>query len=282
MQVKSKLLSGCLLSLAIGLVLICSSQSCAQSPPLITDDPGTPGDGRWEINIVSSMEKTRVNRSFEAPLLDINYGVGRNLQLKFEVPWLVLHSSEDEPKGGLGNMNVGVKWRFMDEDEDGIDLSVYPQMEFKSSTESVEGGLSEPAPQFLIPVQALHTFGPVELVGEVGYNIVKHGPNETFYGVAAGGNVSRRVELLGELFGSSENHFHENELVFNIGSIVEINRKVNLVFAVGRTIINEADEGPGYLATVGVQFNFRAPLWRKRSPTIRGTLPGRGTPSVPD
>jgi hypothetical protein len=264
MKIESKLLSGSLFSLTLGLVLLCSSQAYAQSPPLITDDPGTPGDGRWEVNIVSSLEKTRFSRSIEAPLFDINYGVGEHLQLKVEFPWLVLRGSEEETRKGFGSTNVGVKWRFLDEEKHGIDMSVYPQFEFKNTLEATE---DEPAsgPQFLLPVQVLRKVGPVEMVGEVGYSFVKNGPNQTIYGVAAGRDVSKRVELLGEIFGTSENHFHDNVLVFNVGSIVQLSKKANLVFAVGRSIVHEAEEGPAFLATVGIQFNFRAPLWGARS-----------------
>lgn len=61
------------------------------SPPLITDDPGTPGDGHWEINIGVSTEKRPGARASELPLLDLNYGVGDRLQLKYEVPYLNVH-----------------------------------------------------------------------------------------------------------------------------------------------------------------------------------------------
>ncbi len=59
-------------------------------PPLITDDPGTPGDGNWEINIAFTTKKRRTVRSYETPILDINYGLGDRIQLKYEVPWLDL------------------------------------------------------------------------------------------------------------------------------------------------------------------------------------------------
>src|SRR5215204_4515509 len=57
-------------------------------PPLITDDPGTPGDGNWEVNLAVTYERLRDERVVEAPLLDVNYGVGKRLQLKVEVPFL--------------------------------------------------------------------------------------------------------------------------------------------------------------------------------------------------
>ena len=60
--------------------LVASLPVHAAGPPLITDDPGTPGDGRWEINLPITLEQTRSQRLFEAPLFDINYGLGERTQ----------------------------------------------------------------------------------------------------------------------------------------------------------------------------------------------------------
>ena len=57
-------------------------------PPLITDDPDTPGPGYWEINVSAFVEKNRRERRLETPRLDINYGLGPRIQLKLELPWL--------------------------------------------------------------------------------------------------------------------------------------------------------------------------------------------------
>src|SRR5712692_1107406 len=82
-------------------------------PPLITDDPDTPGPGYWEINIAALMEKTRAQRHVEVPRVDLNYGVGRRIQVKFEMPWVVLQDEEQRTETGAGNATVGVKWRFV-------------------------------------------------------------------------------------------------------------------------------------------------------------------------
>ena len=43
-------------------------------PPFIGDDPGTPGDGNWEINLAGYGERHPIERLFNAPILDMNYG----------------------------------------------------------------------------------------------------------------------------------------------------------------------------------------------------------------
>ncbi len=120
-------------------------------PPLITDDPGTPGDGNWEINVAFEAEKRRTQRSYAIPLLDINYGLGDRIQLKYEVPWLVLDERGRHTSAGLGNSAFGVKWRFFEQDEQQIDMSIYPQFEFNNSSSAVDRGLVDKGIEFVLP-----------------------------------------------------------------------------------------------------------------------------------
>ena len=70
------------------------------SPPMVSDDTGTPGNGNWEINVVLAGDISKDSKAFELPLLDINYGIGDRLQLKYEVPYVVTCNSEIRRKRG--------------------------------------------------------------------------------------------------------------------------------------------------------------------------------------
>jgi hypothetical protein len=48
-------------------------------PPLETDDPGTPGEGRVELNIALESERARDGTGYDAPRVDFNYGAGAAL-----------------------------------------------------------------------------------------------------------------------------------------------------------------------------------------------------------
>src|SRR6266480_1310266 len=91
-----------LLALGLGILLpLAPASARAQGgPPLITDDPDTPGPGYWEINFSTLFEKSRRERRFELPRLDLNYGVGRRIQLKFEMPWLAARQAGQATRSG--------------------------------------------------------------------------------------------------------------------------------------------------------------------------------------
>lgn len=223
---------------------------------MLTDDPGTPGNGRWEVNFLTILERTRHGYLFETPNVDLNYGIGDHIQLKFEAPWLIKKDSGERTIGGPGNSMAGVKWRFLDEERSGFDISTYPQLEFNNHTQSASRGLVDNGMNLFVPVEAVRKVGPIEVNGEIGYRINQHQPDEFEYGVLVARRASRHIELMAELHGSVLRSMREGELFFNAGSKIAISRNSVLLFSAGRTIRSISGEGPQYIATFGIQFNF--------------------------
>ncbi len=246
--------------LAIALVILMISPlfACAQGgPPLLTDDPGTPGPGHWEINTAFTVEKHHGENLFEAPLLDINYGWGERHQFKLEIPWVVLDERGEDIRNGLGNSLIGWKWRFMDEKESGISMSVYPQLQFNNpGSSSAERELSEKGTQFLLPIQAAKGLGPLGVNVELGYKFKDSSEDELIYGIALSYEVSDKMELLGEIFGTSFVDFSEHELVLNLGTRYKLDEKHVLLFAAGRSIENAGVNEALFISYVGIQFLF--------------------------
>ena len=58
-------------------------------PPFITDDPGTPGNHHWEINFGWIANHNPGQSYYEIPDVDLNYGWGDRIQLKYELPMAV-------------------------------------------------------------------------------------------------------------------------------------------------------------------------------------------------
>src|SRR5438445_1028937 len=170
-------------------------------PPLITDDPDTPGPGYWEINIAALMAKTGAQRRVEVPRVDLNYGVGRRIQLKFEVPWVALRDEEQRTETGAGKATVGVKWRFIGQEGERIAWSIYPQLDFNMAYSSVTRGIEEEGRELLLPTEITVEMFHLEINGEVGRNLVENGPDTWIFGVSTEGHVLPRLELLAELHG---------------------------------------------------------------------------------
>ena len=244
---------------AFGSLLVLGLAPAARAqggPPMITDDPGTPGNKKWEVNFLSTLERSRSGWVFETPNVDLNYGLGSHIQLKFEAPWVVTREAGGKIRSGLGNSMFGVKWRFLDEEAHGVDMSTYPQLEFNNPTKSVERGLVRDGMRLFLPIEVVKQIGPVEVNGEIGYGAVQNGPDDVEYGLAVGRQITKRVELIAELHGEGLRSMRGHELLFNFGSRIALSKKSVLLLSAGRTIRSAAGEGPEHIATVGIQFNF--------------------------
>jgi hypothetical protein len=151
-------------------------------PPIFTDDTGTPGPGKWEINAGVTMDKRTAEDRFNTPVLDLNYGIGEHIQLNYSISWVVLDTKDQGTKNGLGNSEVAVKWRFADEDRYGIALSVYPRFIFNNPTSSADRGLADKGTIFRFPVQMEKKIGIININIEFGHDFRQRSGDEWLYG----------------------------------------------------------------------------------------------------
>src|SRR5476649_1478294 len=86
-------------------------------PPMVTDDPGTPGNGHWEINVAWTDQQASGSTLVGLPLLDANYGVGDRIQLNYQASWNVLRVPGASSTSGMSDTLLAAKWRFYDAGE---------------------------------------------------------------------------------------------------------------------------------------------------------------------
>ena len=95
---------------------------------MITDDPGTPGNGHWENNLAIAFEHRPNEWSIDAPGIDLNYGLGDHIQLTLQTSLAILKRSDHGAVAGMGGTEAAVKWRFLDEEKSGarcLDVSAH-------------------------------------------------------------------------------------------------------------------------------------------------------------
>jgi len=210
-------------------------------PPLLTDDPGTPGNGNWELNIAYAAEKTHGERTTDLPRVDINYGLGPDLQLKYEVAWSFVDQNASATRGGLSNSLAGVKWRFLNEEQAGFNMSFYPQIEFNNLTRSLDRGLVGKGPNLLLPIEASKMLGAATVVGEIGRWFRRDTSDEWLCGVAISVPWSDSLELLAELHTTTDSSIRHADPVLNFGARKLLNRSFSLLASAGTGLGNSED-----------------------------------------
>jgi hypothetical protein len=265
-------------------------------PPFKTDDPETPGNKKWEINLGWMGGRNVGDGEYSVPNFDINYGLGERIQLKYEVP-IAIHEVRENvgdigPNGlpergridvGLGDSLLGVKWRFYqhmlalpvlrisDEDapEPNFSISTYPQLSLNNPTSSLRRKIVSPGPQFLLPIEATARIGPIRIDGEVGYWFTSRNvPQSWIRGVMVGHEFTPRTEVYLELYDQQDANrvdgaAKQRQATLDLGGRHALNRNntVLLMLMGGRSFqkVASGNDQPSWIAYVGIQFNLGRP-----------------------
>jgi hypothetical protein len=223
-------------------------------PPFLSNDPGTPGDGQWEINIASMWSITRPEGSYQIPQIDLNYGLGERIQLTFEVPYVLQADSGQPTREGWSNAYPGIKWRFLDQGEDGWQVSTFPQLETGVSEAAQREGIGSPGPRMLLPLEATHRLGPLHVDFEAGYYFPIHGAHELILGLVAGCQVTQRLELDVEFYEDRARGAQPHDTILDLGGRFKLHRGVIALFMAGRNLgAGYAGGQPEFVGYLGVQ-----------------------------
>jgi len=238
--------------------------------PLDTEDPYSPcqgtldsavaygadlvGPGREELG----QQKFRSHVDMVVPEVQINYGITPRLQgrVEGEVP-LTTVSPNGSTEAGFGDFSAGLKYRFMDEDDDdapesdgtcdpdqsedpyGLDgpvsVSIFPQFAFP--TGGYREGLGLGQYSLFLPVDVARQFGELTLIGEAAFDWNYHDrsmPNEVELGVAAYYSLTSKWDLLGEeRFNIQTAGAGTAQWLMNVGSEYQLNDYIGLFGSVG-------------------------------------------------
>jgi hypothetical protein len=222
-------------------------------PPYYTNDPGTPGNLNWEINL-GYMPFLYSNQSVShTPDVDINFGIGDRIQLTYENAWLRVQNPSSQVKFGLGQSNPGVKWRFYDGGESGLAISTFPQLFLNNPDDAVRRGITPASDAFLLPVEFSKKFGPVDVNYEVGYQFVHKGPDGWLNGLVLGHDFTQKLEMDVELYSQGIFHPSSNQATVELGARYKIHRPVILLVMSGRSLEPNSPNHSYFVGYFGIQ-----------------------------
>jgi hypothetical protein len=202
-----------------------------------------------------TIEKRRDTTVYNTPSLDLNYGVGDRIQLNYSVSWIVVDATNEAAKSGLGNSEIAVKWRFLDEDKNGTALSVYPRFIFNNPVSSADRGLVDKGTVFRLPFQMEKKIGVIIINPEIGHDFRQEGGDGWLYALAFKYDEIKGLEILAEVFGTADNSFKKQKNVFNIGIRKNVSENFSLHASAGRSLRQSPDQ-PTLLSYVGFQLRF--------------------------
>jgi len=261
-----------LLLLLLAIAIAATPAHAQGGPPFITDDPGTPGNHHWEINFGWIANHNPANATYQTPDIDMNYGWGDRIQLKYELPMAVATDPNNTTRAGLGESLIGIKWRPYEYHKAGeaksdenmlFSLGTYPQASINNPTSAVRRGIVENGPQYYLPMEFTAKTGWVNWNGEVGHwfgnQLV---PSRWGRGLIAGHEFNDRLELYAEVYDLQDANRigtvpKQRALTADFGGRQSLTRsnKIRLLFMGGRAIqaVTRQNSEPNWIAYLGVQ-----------------------------
>jgi hypothetical protein len=239
-------------ALSGGAFLAPRAASAQGGPPYITNDPGTPGNGNWEINVASMTTRSAGVTQWQIPQIDLNFGLGDRIQLTYEIPYVIQSGGGVPQASGWSNAFPGIKWRFLDQGEEGWQMSVFPQYETAGSPSAQSKGLAEEGSRLLLPLEISKSVGPLDLDFEAGYYFAHRGPEERILGFVAGHRLTPRLELDVELYNDHAMGALPNYTTLDVGGRYRLGRGFILLFMAGRSIANSSGQ-IDFMSYLGVQ-----------------------------
>jgi hypothetical protein len=109
---------------------LCATQAVA-GPPFRTDDPEPVDYEHWEFYLFSTGTHVRGDTAATLPGVEINYGALPDLQLHVIAPLALNDAAGSSAQYGYGDTELGVKYRFIPEDENGWRpmVGIFPLLE---------------------------------------------------------------------------------------------------------------------------------------------------------
>ncbi len=222
----------------------------AGGPPLITDDTGTPGHNKWEINLAYTRTNTIHEKTTDFAI-DANYGLGERTQLTLMIPYAYIDNDEDGKDSHIGDIQLATKYRFLDETDWLFSVSVTP-------TISLPTDRHRSKPDFFLPLEFDRNIKNLYLGSQVGYIIhqEKGVNNELFYGFFGEYPVSEKIDAVGEVSGFFVNHEKANSPQFNTGLRYRFSDFLSVMGSAGTSFEGRNSGEPDFLGYMGIRFNF--------------------------
>lgn len=244
--------------LLIGTAAILCAVGASAGPALSTEDPGTPGPGGWEINLGWAHERRPGERGDARPIVDVNYGLGDRLQLKYEIAWLSLRPNGGPAAAGTGLSIAGVKWRFWESEENGSAASVFPRIEFRSpGSKAAQRGLVPDENVLLLPGQWKQSLGGgFDLLLDVGVALPSKSDEAWFGGLALLRVFDHGIELAAEIVTEMDHRWHRASAGVNLSVMVPMREGVALLVSLGRELSNAGATRAHFIGYTGVQLTF--------------------------
>jgi hypothetical protein len=180
----------------VAVALAAIASPALAGPPYLTDDPVPTDTAHWEIYAFTAAEGR--GSAFDGDAgFDLNYGAVKDVQLTATIPMSFSHASGEEWQSGRGDLELGVKYRFVNDEQSGFSAAIFPRAILPTASHS-----PGERTRFLLPLWAGKDFaGGTSFFGGGGYTINPGAGNRNFWqaAIAVTQDISKTASVGAEI-----------------------------------------------------------------------------------
>lgn len=215
-------------------------------PPFRTDDPEPVDYKHWEFYTFTTGTHVTDDTSGVGPAWEFNYGVFPNAMLHVVAPLAFDRPTGGPNQFGLGDVELGFKYRFVEQDKKGArpSIGIFPLVELPTGDQ--DKGLGAGHARVFLPVWIQKDFGEWTTYGGGGYWFNK---NDTygdkdywFAGWLLQRKITEKLSLGGELFYQTADTIDGVDSAgFNLGGQYDLDDHNHLLFSIGRGFLHASE-----------------------------------------
>ncbi len=206
-------------------------------PPFRTDDPQPVDPGHLELYLFAAGQRGSGSSSGLGPAVEFNYGILPDVQFHAIVPAAYNRPQDAPARAGLGDMEVGLKVRFLQETHSLPQIGIFPLVELP--TGGAERGLGSGHTQVYLPIWAQKTWGAWTSYGGFGWwqNPGEGNRNWHYAGWLLQRDLGENLMLGAEAFHTTAMTLGgKGATGFNAGGQFNCSEKHHLLFSAGGTV----------------------------------------------
>jgi hypothetical protein len=249
----------------VRLVVLLPAQVVQAGPPFVTDDPDPVDYGHWEVYVFSDYQHLHIHGtdpaqigtdSAQIPAVEINYGLIPDVQLHLIVPGTYDRVPGGTSQYGIGDTELGFKYRFVHETDTLPEVGIFPLVELPTGPASL--GLGTGYTHYFFPIWLQKSFSEDKKWTTYGGGGFWYNPgddNRNYYrlGWELQHDLSDHLTLGGEIYHETP---YANGIpghtAFNLGGYWNFDEHQHLLFSAGRDF-----QGPTRFACyLGFQWTF--------------------------
>jgi len=258
---------GCLFWLPSPLICL-GQQSTVTSPVRVAslafflDSTDTVEQQTISLGTTFTRRQSPTGEELDIPALSLSYGLLRQVQLDFSIPYFRAEYGPDFQLDGIGDSYLSAKFRVLDADTKPLGLAFEPTLEILGKGSLSAGDLGPQKYNWVFPVILQKNFSHLNLYSETGY--ITRGA--IFTGIGGDGAVLKRLGFSWNILYSRATQYTELSQLYNlqrsrvdgnIGFYYVFSPRFSIFGSAGRTLGTMDAISTQYIANLGMIVNFK-------------------------